>query len=233
MKALTILLVAASGCGDNTHANVTPDGPPPANRCLPTTVLETIDQHVEALRATADLTSTHPGAREAVGFFLFPRLELQRTAVFAGPLIMACNGAFMYDEFCEDDGLCSRIECTGEAAGWKMHFYVKAPVGVELRYSTATVDTHWVDGGTGITFDLAATTSGTTEDWSVMGSGEMDVMFLSVQLSYPALSRAGVVTVTAKVERDGTDLGDVVVDGEVVASVDSSSGHLMASEACR
>ena len=227
-----VTCAAAFGCGDNGGStDPAPDAPDANQRCVPASLLSTMDALVEEFRLSADLAQTHPGPREAVGFYLFPKLDLKRAGVFAGPLIMECNGAFMYDEFCEEDGLCSRIECTGQGASWKMHFYVKSPVGTDPSYQVANVTTAWADGATGLTFETSATTSG-TEDWSMTGSGAMDLELLDLKLTYPSLVPGGAVELTARVEQDGVHRGEVTVAGDVAATADPVTGRYVAVDDC-
>ena len=229
---LVLVLVLAAACGDD-GGPPTPDAPPPPNLCLDPDVLAELDALVQSLTISADMLRTHPGPLEAVGFFAFPELELSRTAVFAGPLVMECNGAFMYDEYCEPDGLCSRIECTGVGTGWIMHFYLQQPVAGAVTYSVARVDTAWLTDATGITFTTEATTTAGAHDWSMTGSGVMDLDRFSVELSYPALSSGGAVVLTAGSMDPATHSGTIVIGEQLVASADPATGRFAAAPQCQ
>jgi hypothetical protein len=63
-----------------------------------------------------------------------------------------CSEPLRYDPFCEHDGLCGRIQCTGERAGWVMNFRLQQRVPGNVDYDRAIVETAWADGDDGITF---------------------------------------------------------------------------------
>lgn len=201
--------------------------------CLDADALAHLDQHAESLRFAAAMLATHPGPREAVGFYVFPGLEVQRIAVYAGPLVMECSTAMSYDEYCEEDGLCSQIECTGEGTSWEFHFWLDAPVAADISYDTATVDTAWSEGDDGITFEIASTATGADDrDWSMTGSGRMGIDSVDVEETYPGIVPGSVTVLTIADGSQGTHTGSITVDGEVVAEPDAA-GTFVAVEACR
>jgi hypothetical protein len=222
-RTMAVMALALAGCGDNAG-----DGAHDASagdaRCLGSAELAALNQHAEQLRASSALLAGHPGAREAIGFFHFVDLEVQRVSVYAGPLIMECSEPSQYDPYCEKDGLCSQIECTGDGAGWEMHFWLQAPTGA---YQTATIDTAWVDGDDGITF-TAASDAGA---WSLAATGRMDADSAEIEETYGALSEAGDVVLTIIDTSEGVHGGTITLAGEVVAEVDAE-GTYLPSAAC-
>jgi hypothetical protein len=218
------LLLAACG-GDDGGGS--PDG------CLDADVLATLDAHAESLRFSGAMLAGHPGAREAIGFFTFPGLEVQRGAVYAGPLIMECSEPLQYDEFCEEDGLCSQIECTGAGTSWEFHFWLADPVSGDISYETASVDTAWAEGDTGITFTSASQAIGADDrDWSFTGTGAMDVDAIDVEETYAGLIDGSVVVLTVSDDSEGNHGGAITIDGELAAEPDAD-GTYTAVEACR
>jgi hypothetical protein len=220
MKALlSIVLALALGCGGDSD----PDGGDETG-CLEPATLTTLDMHIELMRAVAAMLAGHPGEREATGFFIFPELDVQRVAVYAGPLVETCSTAMSYDEYCEEDDLCSQIECTGEGAGWIMHFRLAQPAG---DYTSATVDVSWLDAATGVTFETASSAGA----WSVTGDGAMDTTMSMTHESYPSLLAAGTIEVMVSDTSEGVHTGSVTVGGEAIATVDAA-GRLVAAGAC-
>jgi hypothetical protein len=225
MKRWIMVAAALAACGDNNNGD--DDGAPDAamSACLEADQLAALNEHAEALRFSAAMLAGHPGAREAVGFFDFVDLDVQRAAVFAGPLVMECSEPSSYDPYCEKDGLCSQIECTGQGTGWVMHFYLQAATGA---YQTATVDTTWADGDDGVTVAIASDAG----VWSVAGSGRMDADSVEVDETYAQLAPGGDVVLTIRDTSEGVHGGEITVGGEVAATVDVD-GIYVASEACR
>ena len=194
--------------------------------CLDADTLDMLSQHAEKLRASAAFLAGHPGETEAIGFFEFPELSVERASVYAGPLIMVCSDPLVYDEYCEEDGLCSQIECTGDGAGWEMHFRL---MDAAEGYETATVDTAWADGDTGITYVTAADAG----MWSLTGSGRMDVDTAEMEETYPDLVEGATVTLTLTETSDGDHGGQLELDGEVIATPDATTGALVPAGDCR
>jgi len=225
---LLLLLPVVAGCG---HDSGTGPDPTPA-LCLDPALLDALDAHAQQLRFAAQLLAGHPGEREAVGFFLFPGLDVQRTAVYAGPLVEACSEPLLYDKYCEDDGLCSRIECTGEGAGWVMHFRLQRRVTGAVDYNAAIVDTAWADGDDGITFEIGSTAGDGDRDWSVAGDGRMDIDSVTVTETYAELAPEGSVVLTLSEEITGTHAGTITVAGQVVAIADPAAGRYRPAEGC-
>ena len=204
--------------------------PPTTPTCPDAPTLATLSDHAEALRGAAALLAGHLGEREAVGFFLFPHLAVQRSSVFAGPLVMVCSERLRYDEYCEEeDGLCSQIECTGEGASWIMHFRLEAPVPDEVTYDAAEVHAHWVDRDDGITFSSASQAGA----WSLSGAGRMDTDSLEVEETYPQLVAGATTTLTSADTSAGQHDGAIAIDGTVVATQDPTTGAYVAVDACR
>lgn len=204
------------------------DAGPSDPTCLDESSLARLDEHAEALRFSAAMLAGHPGPREAIGFFVFPGLEVQRAAVYAGPLVMECADALLYDEYCEEDGLCSQIECTGAGTSWEMHFRLQAPVAAEISYESATVDTAWSDGDDGITFTITSEAG----DWSMTATGRMDTDSLELTEELPGLVVDATTTLTIMDDSEGNHGGSITIDGEIVAAPDAD-GQYVAVEACR
>jgi hypothetical protein len=223
MSARLMLCLLVVGCGSDA----------PVDRCVDPTVLADLEDHVSALAATASLTATHPGPNEAVGFFAFPRLEVARPADFAGLFIAPCADGMPMEfvDSCGEDNVCSQLECTGVGRGWEFHFFAKQSLGTDPVYSDATVDTAWAEGATGMTFTTAATSESGSDDWSFTGSGTMDVDSFSAELTFPVLSSAGPLVLTATVDAGGAHGGEITIDGEVVAPADPA-GSYVPSAAC-
>lgn len=219
----TLMACGGDDAGDN----------PGSSSCIDDATLTTLSEHAEMLRMSAALLAGHPQAREATGFFRFPGLEVGRTAVFAGPLIMKCAEAMSYDEFCEDDGLCSRIECTGEGAGWEMHFWLPAPIEGEVAYASASVDTVWADGDTGITFTAASQVAdGEDRDWSMSASGRMDVDWFEIEEIYPGLVTDDATVLTIMDTSEGVHGGTLTVGGIPIATPDAATGVYARTVSC-
>ena len=227
MRLILLSLCALlAGCSDDggSSSDVT---------CLDAEALALLDQHAEHMRVAAAMLATHPGPREATGFFLFPGLGVQRIAVFAGPLVMECSTAMSYDEFCEEDGLCSQIECTGVGTSWEMHFRLAAPIADDISYQTAAVDTAWSEGDDGITFDMVSKATGADDrDWSMTAHGRMDTDTVDLEETYAGVVPDAVTVLTMADDSAGTHTGSITVDGEIVAEPDAS-GKFVAIEACR
>ncbi len=227
MKALNWLVVSGTllcGCaGNGDDGDDEGDG-----SCLGVDALAKLNTHAEDLRVSAAMLAGHPGPREAIGFFRFVGLEVQRTAVYAGPLVMACTEPLVYDEFCEEDGLCSQIECTGDGAGWEMHFGLQMPTTGEVAYQSATVDTAWADGADGIAVAMAADAG----DWSMTGSGAMDTESFELEETYPSLRAGGPTVLTIADTSEGVHGGTITIGGEVVAEVDVD-GIYVPTAACQ
>jgi hypothetical protein len=197
-------------------------------------VLATLQEHLDSLVATAQVMAGHPGPVEATGFLLAPGLPSPPAVsnVFAGPLIMECATAMSYDPYCEPDGRCSQIECTGRGAGWIMHHWVDPTPFTSGRWSfeEARADTRWADGATGVTFELEVTATGEGNDWSMTGTGLMDLEVMEVSEQYPGLFEAGQAEVILSASPEATT-GAVVIDGITVAATDAQ-GDLQATGDC-
>jgi len=223
-----LLLSVIAGCDHD--AGTGPDGTPAL--CLDPAILEVLDAHAEQLRVAAAQLAGHPGEREAVGFFLFPRLDVQRTAVYAGPLVEVCSEPLRYDPFCEHDGLCGRIECSGQGAGWVMHFRLQQRVPGTVDYDRAMVDTAWADGDDGITFEMRSIAVDGDRDWSVAGEGRMDIDSVTVTETYAGLSPQGSVVLTLSEQIADTHAGTITVAGQVVATADPAAGLYRPAPGC-
>ena len=212
--------------GDSTSGGVT-------DECPSAEVLAAIDQHAHDLVATAGLLAGHPGASEANGFLLAPGLPAPPaiSAVFAGPLIMPCSAPLLYDPYCEE-GRCSQIECTGEGAGWIMHFWLEpAFTADDWDFDDVTVDSLWVDGDPGITFDIATVSTGPDGvDMSMMGDGAMDLDGMTVTEVFANLHDAGPTTLEYTDDAVGFS-GQLTIADVVVATVDAG-GHLVPTGDC-
>jgi hypothetical protein len=212
--------------GDTTSGGV-------ADECPSAEVLAAIDQHAHDLVATAGLLAGHPGPSEANGFLLAPGLPSPPaiSAVFAGPLIMPCSAPLSYDPYCEE-GRCSQIECTGEGAGWIMHFWLQpASMSGDWDFDDVTVDSLWIDGNPGLTFDIATVSTGPDGvDMSMTGNGEMDLGGMTVTETFPALHDAGPTTLEYTDDAAGFS-GQLTIADVVVATVDAG-GHLVPTGEC-
>jgi hypothetical protein len=225
--ASVILAAVLAACGDGNDDGDT-DAGVGDDVCLDAGTLSSLSEHAEQLRASAAYLSGHPGAAEAVGFFDFPALAVKRLGVYAGPLVMVCSEPHVYEEFCEEDGLCSQIECTGEGASWLMHFWLQGPVSGEVDYESATIDTAWADGDDGIEFTMASSAGA----WSLTGSGAMGPETMTVEETYPdLLASAPVVVMMANTAAGGHE-GSITVGGEVVATTDAQSGDFVSADRC-
>jgi hypothetical protein len=226
-KQTTLLLVIISGLAGCSGA----PGTSPA--CLDASTLEILTAHAEQMRISAELLAGHAGEREATAFFQFPGLELNRSALYAGPLVATCSVPLLYDEYCEEDGLCSRLECTGMGAGWEFHLYLAAAtVSGSFRYESASVDTAWADGDDGITFLIASEATGAGEtDWSVDGQGRMDTNSLDLEERYPGLVPSGTVTLTLR-EDETTHSGSIAIDDVAVAEMNPTTGRFTPVGTC-
>lgn len=228
------------GCGDNAK-DVTPDAMPDAPvdspataHCVPPSILAALDDFVEQLNDSASMLATHPGPLEAAGFFRFPALELALPSQTAPLFLANCTEGMpmQFDEACATDGICTRLECTGAGQGWKWHFYVKASAGTDPSYSVATIDTAWKEGDDGMTFDIAATASG-TNNWTLGGTGAMGPTELSVEITFPSLVAEGPLVLTATGTADDTHGGQITIAGDVAATADPASGAYMPIAACQ
>lgn len=200
--------------------------------CLGADVLSTLDDHLQDVIASGSLLATHPSANEATSFFLAPGMPEPPgfVATFAS-LFMPCSDPTLYDPFCEE-GHCTRIECTGEGAGWVNHAYLDSTPfeAGGFSFSAATLDNAWADGATGSTFTIAATATGPGgTDWSMTGSGTLDLAGVTLQESYPNLFSAGEATLSY--DSAASPKGGVEVAGVVIAEV-GVDGHLAATGAC-
>ncbi len=223
MKSLVPMILLV-GCGSDE----------PAQRCADPAILADLDAYVSALGATASLAATHPGPTEAVGFYAFPRLELAHPADFAGLFMFPCTDGSpnLFEPFCGEDGVCSQLECTGVGSGWKFHYSAESSVGTDPVYATTTVDTSWVDGATGLTFEIAAEIESGTDDWSFTGTGRMDVDTMNVVLTFPFLAGDGTLVVTASTAADGTHAGSVAIENQPVATADPETGVFLPNDGC-
>lgn len=202
--------------------------------CLPPDVLGLMQAHLDDLDATAGLMAGHPGELEATGFFLAPGLPRPPAVsnVFAGPLIQVCSAPMFYDPYCEE-GRCSRIECTGDGAGWIFHFYLQTEPFQSggWSFAHANVDIAWADGATGVTFTIdVAATGPANHDWTLSGTGAMDTAQLDVTESFPSLFAAGASTLTYTDTPQGFT-GALVVAGVTVATADAQ-GKLQPTGNC-
>ena len=236
MKILSLLALFTAllgACGDDTtgdddddddlvDAGVEAAADAQSRRCLDDETLAALNDHAEALRVSAAMLAGHPGALEAIGFFQFVGLEVQRVAVYAGPLVMKCSEPNTYDEYCEDDGLCSQIECTGVGTSWEMHFRLDAPAAGDISYDEATIDTAWSEGDDGITFTTASAATGPEDlDWSVSATGRMDTDSFELEESYARLVPDGSTSLIIADTSEGVHGGMITIGGEVVATVDT------------
>lgn len=227
---LFVLLLLSTVAGCSNDSTTGPDGTPAL--CVDPAILEVLDAHAEQLRVAAAQLAGHPGEREAVGFFLFPHLDVQRTAVYAGPLVAVCSEPLRYDPFCEHDGLCGRIQCTGERAGWVMNFRLQQRVPGNVDYDRAIVETAWADGDDGITFVMRSVAGDGDRDWSVAGHGRMDTGSVTVTETYARLSPEGPVVLTLSEAIAGTHAGTITVAGQVVATADPAAGLYRPAAGC-
>ena len=219
-----------SGSGTDAGDSGTSGGM--AAACPAADVLAAIDQHAHDLVTTAGLLAGHPSASEATGFLLAPALPSPPaiSSIFAGPLIMPCSTPLTYDAYCAD-GACSQIECTGDGAGWIMHFWLPAPlVSGGWTFDEVTVDVAWADGAPGVTFDIGAvSTAPNGEDMTMVGSGAMDQAGMTVTEVWANLDPAGPTTLEYT---DGAAFsGDLTIDTTVAATVDPA-GHLVPTGDC-
>jgi hypothetical protein len=223
---LPVLFMAAlTGCFD---------APAPARACLDASTIEILDVHAEQMRISAELLAGHAGEREATAFFQFPGMEPGRSALYAGPLVETCTAPLLYDEYCDEEGLCSRLECTGMGAGWEFHLRLAAAtVSGNFRYESATVDTAWADGDDGITFLVASEATGANAtDWSVDGHGRMDTDSLELEERYPGLVSSGTTVLTLH-DDETTHSGSIAIDDVVVAEANPTTGRFTAVATCR
>jgi len=223
MKSLVAITLLV-GCGSED----------PVQRCADPALLADLDTYVSALGASASLVATHPGPTEAVGFYAFPRLELAHPADFAGLFMFPCTDGEpnLFAQACGEDGVCTQLECTGVGSGWIFHYANETAVGTDPVYSTATIDTSWVDGATGITFQIAAETESGTDDWSFTATGRMDVDTMNVVMMFPFLTGDGTLAVTASIAADGTHAGTVAIENQPVATADPETGVFLPNEGC-
>jgi hypothetical protein len=202
--------------------------------CLTTEMLQVIEDHIDEIVASAQLNAGHPGELEATGFLLAPGLPSPPAVsnLFAGPLVQGCSTAMMYDPYC-DQGNCSRIECTGDGAGWIMHVYLDSPPFTkgDWTFTDARVDESWADGATGVTFTLETKATGPGGvDWSVQGAGEMDLASLVLEETFPKVFPEGPAVLTLDSTPDATT-GTIVVEGVTVAET-NAQGHFVVTGAC-
>lgn len=224
---------ATGGSGDGGAGALGGGGGGPTG-CVDPVVLATLQEHLDSLVATAQVMAAHPGPFEATGFLLAPGLPSPPAVsnVFAGPLITECATPMSYDPFCEAEGRCSQIECTGRGAGWIMHHWVEPAPFTSGRWSFEEVraDTHWDDGASGVTFELEVAATGQGKDWSMTGTGQMDLELMEVSEQYPGLFEAGEAEVTLSSSPEATT-GAVVIEGVTVAATDAQ-GQLQATGDC-
>lgn len=139
--------------------------------CLPTDVLAAIDRHAMDLVGTAGALAGHPSQVEATGFLLAPALPAPPAlaASFAGPLVMTCSEALVYEPSCEE-GRCSQLECTGRGAGWRNHLWIEPPVESK-GWTIAAVDVSlvWEEGASGTSFTIATPGSSSSPRRSARG----------------------------------------------------------------
>ncbi len=200
--------------------------------CVPADVLSELNEFLTTFGQAAALLAGHPGPSEAAGFYLAPGLPEPPAVVatFAGPLIMVCSDPLLYDPYCEQ-GHCSRIECTGDGAGWDFHFYLDGPFqSDDFSFSQLDIDHHWADGAAGTTFDFALAATGPADRvWDAIGTGALDLESGALELTFPdLLGHAALLTYLSA--RSG-DEGALVVDAVTVATV-NAAGQLVATGDC-
>lgn len=200
--------------------------------CLSPDVLSVLDEHLSNVFASGSLLATHPSAAEATSFFHAPGLAEPPgfTAIYAS-LFMQCSAPTLFDPYCEEDH-CTRIECTGEGAGWVEHAYLDTPPFESggFTFSAASVDNAWADGATGTTFTIAATATGPGgADWSVTGSGALAPSGVTLEESFPSLFSQGAATLSY--DSKATPKGGLELGGVVIAEI-GPDDHLVATGAC-
>ncbi|NUP11809.1 MAG: hypothetical protein HOW73_37655 [Polyangiaceae bacterium] len=200
--------------------------------CAPDDVLEALNVFLTDFTAATDLLSGHPGELEATGFYLAPGLPKPPgvVAVYAGPLIAPCSEPLTYDPYCEE-GRCTRIECTGDGAGWIHHFYLDGAVQSDgFSVAQLDIDHAWQDGSEGTTFELSLTAAGPEQrTWDGIGTGALEPELGSVEITFAEL--LGHETVLTYSVTPSTHEGSLVTGGVEVAVVDAS-GMLVATGDC-
>jgi hypothetical protein len=216
---LCVLLLVA--CGDVPGED---GGDQDLTACLPDDVLAAIDRHALA---------GHPSEAEATGFMLAPGLPAPPalSASFAGPLVMTCSEALVYDLYCEA-GRCSQLECTGRGAGWRNHLWLEEPVASGgWSFEAVDVSIVWEDGASGTSFTIETeATSPDGRDASMTAEGFMGVDALTVIERFPELHPRG-ATVLEYTDDSAGFYGLLAIDDAVVAGVDAT-GHLVATGDC-
>lgn len=197
------LFVLVVGCGDNADTEPPADSSPIVPRCVPADVRADLSAYATALSETAALMTEAPGPAEAIGFYRFPRLGNARALVEA-----ACATP---GPQCGNDSVCARTECTAD--GWTLHLSTTTPVGDDPVYATTAIDTTWTDGDTKVTFEIAATSQSGTHDWSLSGTGELEVGAFSAEITFPSLVENSTLVFGAS-GTDGSLVSTVRFDGE-------------------
>jgi hypothetical protein len=200
--------------------------------CLPPDILSVLDEHLGNMFASGSLLATHASAAEATAFFHAPGLAEPPgfTAIYAS-LFMQCGDPTLFDPYCEEDH-CTRIECTGEGAGWVEHAYLDSPPFESggFTFSAATVDNAWADGATGTTFTIAATATGPGgTDWSMTGSGALELSGVTLEEVFPNLFSQGAATLSY--DSNATPKGGLELAGVLIAEI-GSDDHLVATGNC-
>ena len=199
--------------------------------CLAPEIFAAIDQHAHDLVGSSELLAADASAGEVVGFMLAPALpEPPAIAAQFASLFMQCSGPVLYDEYC-DGGLCSQIECTGQAMGWINHMWIEPAIdGDPWSFEEVHIHQRW-SGGDGFTFDIETTATGPDgADMSLTGAGEMDSTGMSVLETFPALHRAGPTVLEYADDAIGYS-GQLTIADVVVAEVDAA-GHLVSTGDC-
>jgi hypothetical protein len=223
---------AASGAGTADGGAASAGGGGGGAACLPADVLTELNTFLTSFGQASALLAGHPGPSEATGFFLAPGLPEPPAvvAIFAGPLVMVCSEPLLYDPYCEE-GRCSRIECTGDGAGWDFHFYLDSPLQSDgFSFSQLDIDHHWADGASGTTFDFALVAMGPEDrSWDATGTGALDLESGALDLTFPDL--LGHAADLTYLSAPSGDEGTLIVDGVTVATV-NGSGQLVATGDC-
>jgi hypothetical protein len=203
--------------------------------CLTADALDALQEHLDAMSASAQQLAGHGGASEATGFLAAPGLPAPPavTALFA-TLIAPCDGeAFEYAPYCDEEGACSRIGCTGEGAGWTMTTWAEdAREADGFVIDLAEVVHAWADGATTTDVTITVIASGPEgRDWSFVGAGVFAEDGLELDYAFDAWVAGLPTTMTWSVEQRGATLGEIRAGDVVVAEI-GDDGHFALTGEC-
>lgn len=195
-------------------------------QCPTEAQLAVLAAFLEDFDASVGLLAGHPSAAEVTGFLLAPALPKPPgvAGFFAGPLIAPCAEPSMFDPFCQE-GRCSRIECTGDGAGWINHVYLdEAPLEAgEDVFEEVTLDNAWSDGAdtTALSLEVRAT-DGDGLSWDLSATGTLGPDAGTLVVVFPALFEAE-ATLEYGTDRTG-HTGSLEIGGHLVATVPPDGG---------